>query len=95
MQEEVTIAAITNKKRNIKKQDFWPSLSNTEESQESNRFVLLFPVDFVLYLGKSCRCDQFRCNNGNCIRKSFVCDSYNDCRDYSDESVADGPLCSM
>ena len=95
MQEEVTIAAITNKKRNIKKQDFWSSLSNTEESQESNRFVLLFSVDFVLYLGKSCRSDQFRCNNGNCIQKSYVCDSDNDCGDYSDESVADGPLCSM
>ena len=95
MQEEVTIAAITNKKRNIKKQDFWSSLSNTEEPQEFNRLVLLFSVDFVLYLGKSCRSDQFRCNNGNCIQKSYVCDSDDDCGDYSDESVADGPLCSM
>ena len=66
-----------------------------QESQESNRFILLFSVDFVLYLGKSCRSGQFRCNNGYCLPKSYVCDSYNGCGDYSDESVVDGPLCSM
>ena len=34
---------------------------------------------------KSCNYDQFTCNNGNCVPKSYMCDGDNDCGDRSDE----------
>ncbi|XP_055333387.1 low-density lipoprotein receptor-related protein 8-like [Paramacrobiotus metropolitanus] len=33
-----------------------------------------------------CGYGNFRCNDGECIRKSWVCDRQNDCRDKSDEA---------
>ena len=33
-----------------------------------------------------CTYDQFVCDNGNCLGKESVCDSYNDCGDESDEN---------
>lgn len=33
---------------------------------------------------------RFQCNNGQCIKKSYICDSDDDCGDYSDESRTDG-----
>ena len=32
-----------------------------------------------------CRDDQFKCANGICINKNWVCDFDNDCGDMSDE----------
>ena len=49
-------------------------------------------MQFYLHLG-SCDLSQFRCNNGKCIEKEFICDSNNDCEDNSDESQTDGALC--
>ena len=32
-----------------------------------------------------CDDDEFLCDNGDCVRVSWVCDDINDCGDYSDE----------
>ena len=34
---------------------------------------------------KSCKGDEFTCNNKRCIRRTWVCDGENDCQDNSDE----------
>ena len=33
----------------------------------------------------SCGFAQFRCANGECIRRDYHCDGFNDCLDSSDE----------
>ena len=46
--------------------------------------------------GKLGTCEKFglfQCNNGKCIRKGYICDSYNNCEDNSDESMKDGAFC--
>ena len=46
--------------------------------------------------GKPGTCEKlglFQCSNGKCIRKSYICDSDNDCGDNSDESMKDGAFC--
>ena len=46
--------------------------------------------------GKPGTCEKFglfQCNNGKCIRKYYICDSYNNCEDNSDESMKDGAFC--
>ena len=35
-----------------------------------------------------CRDGEFKCKNGLCIRKSFVCDGEVDCSDGSDEIIS-------
>lgn len=32
-----------------------------------------------------CSVDQFECNNGLCVHRSWLCDDDNDCKDNSDE----------
>lgn len=32
-----------------------------------------------------CEPNQFQCNNGKCVLKTWLCDSENDCGDNSDE----------
>ena len=51
---------------------------------------------YVSILGNPGTCEKygrFQCNNGKCISKSNVCDSYDTCGDNSDESRADGAFC--
>ncbi|CAL4163118.1 unnamed protein product, partial [Meganyctiphanes norvegica] len=36
---------------------------------------------------RDCRETEFKCGNGNCIPKSWICDGANDCRDNTDEAV--------
>ena len=53
---------------------------------------------YIFILGKPGTCEKvgkFQCNTGNCIWKDHVCNSYDDCRDRSDESPTDGPVCGM
>ncbi|XP_045191421.1 uncharacterized protein LOC123548316 isoform X2 [Mercenaria mercenaria] len=33
----------------------------------------------------TCKHDEFKCQNGNCIKNNMLCDSYNNCGDDSDE----------
>ena len=35
--------------------------------------------------GPPCKPSEFRCDNGECIDESSVCDEHSDCRDLSDE----------
>lgn len=35
--------------------------------------------------GKACSSDEFECKSGECIPVRFLCDSYTDCNDGSDE----------
>lgn len=43
---------------------------------------------------KQCSPEEFRCTNGQCISKTFVCDGDNDCSDHSDEASCPKPTCS-
>ena len=42
---------------------------------------------------RSWRFPGFRCKNGNCIDTPDVCNSWNDCGDYSDEFSTDSVIC--
>ncbi|XP_017304904.2 low-density lipoprotein receptor class A domain-containing protein 3-like, partial [Diaphorina citri] len=44
---------------------------------------------------KLCSEANFKCANGNCIKKELECDQYNDCGDNSDEEGCDSPLCKF
>ena len=37
----------------------------------------------------------FQCNNGKCIRKTYICNSRDECGDNSDESKTTGAFCGM
>lgn len=36
--------------------------------------------------GKACSSEEFECKSGECVPVRFLCDSYTDCTDGSDES---------
>ena len=56
--------------------------------------LLLMLATLLLHLEiSSCKPFEFQCNNGKCIRNTWVCDSEDDCGDKSDESQTDGALC--
>lgn len=42
----------------------------------------------------SCSPNEFRCDNGRCIFKSWKCDHENDCKDGSDERDCVYPPCA-
>lgn len=51
-------------------------------------FVLFF---FQMFIDKPCDPDKFKCKNGRCILRRWLCDRENDCSDGSDE---DPDVCS-
>ena len=53
---------------------------------------------YMFILGKPGACEKmgkFQCKNGKCISKGYICDSDDDCGDWSDESKTDGAFCGM
>ena len=52
----------------------------------------------ILILGRPGTCEKygmFQCNNGRCVIKYAICNSYDNCGDKSDESKTDGAFCGM
>ncbi|KAH8407014.1 hypothetical protein KR222_004147, partial [Zaprionus bogoriensis] len=47
------------------------------------------PLDIAQALFANCQEKQFQCRSGDCIPIRFVCDGDADCRDHSDEQVAE------
>lgn len=45
-------------------------------------------LTLIIILGflQNCTTDQFQCDNGLCVPKTWICDNDNDCRDFSDEA---------
>ena len=65
-------------------------------NEEYFEYTFVIVNQFYLCLGKrSCRFNEFQCNNGNCIKALDICDHKNDCGDNSDESRTHGILCGM
>lgn len=58
-----------------------------------NLFFLYQSIFHLLLEKRSCGLSEFQCNNGKCIPGSFICNSFNDCGDNSDESRTNGALC--
>lgn len=50
-----------------------------------------FPF-FIISADKPCDADEFKCKNGQCISRQWMCDREGDCSDNSDE---DPEVCSM
>ena len=51
---------------------------------ECNQYCT-FLYSFQLILGNVCRLNQFKCDNKNCVPRSFLCNGRDDCGDNSDE----------
>uniref|UniRef100_A0A3Q2WFZ6 Low-density lipoprotein receptor-like n=1 Tax=Haplochromis burtoni TaxID=8153 RepID=A0A3Q2WFZ6_HAPBU len=59
-----------------------------------DRFLTPILLSCFTTAAKQCDDREFRCANGQCISKSFVCDSDNDCSDGSDEASCPKPTCN-
>uniref|UniRef100_A0A3Q4HUM5 Uncharacterized protein n=1 Tax=Neolamprologus brichardi TaxID=32507 RepID=A0A3Q4HUM5_NEOBR len=57
---------------------------------------ILTPISLSYHItaARPCGDREFRCANGQCISKSFVCDNDNDCSDGSDEVSCSKTNCS-
>ena len=56
--------------------------------QEEIQHMLSFQI-----AGPTCQPDYFLCGDGECITKAWVCDSYSDCSDDTDEDKATCATC--
>lgn len=61
---------------------------------EKVRVPTLTPPSFSLPAVKQCKDNEFRCNNGQCIMNSYLCDGDKDCLDGSDETSCPPATCS-
>lgn len=51
-----------------------------------------FCIFFFLQANK---CPEYKCNNGQCIPESYVCDYESDCNDKSDENDTMCMVCTL
>lgn len=71
-------------------------LISKEKPQKKTRkyfqkMILTNLLNFFHWIDKPCDADKFKCKNGRCILRRWLCDRENDCSDGSDE---DPSLCS-
>ena len=64
-------------------EDFFDEIGYMSDSADPYEEVA--PIEEANDGYSSCRYDEFRCNNGSCVPKSYLCDGDNDCGDRSDE----------
>ena len=48
-------------------------------------FIIICDIILYLYIESACSLQEFECNDGSCIPKSWECDYENDCNDGEDE----------
>lgn len=54
-----------------------------------------FSLVYSAFHTSDCDADSFRCRNGHCIKKSLVCDGWDNCEDESDEDAENGPCATF
>lgn len=54
-----------------------------------------FSLIYSAFHTSDCDADSFRCRNGHCIRKSLMCDGWDNCEDGSDEDAESGPCATF
>ena len=69
-------------------------IRDCDDGQDENR-TLCNSVLHHSKLAGQCGSDQFKCNNNICISLNLVCDTHDDCGDYSDEIHCNVDECAL